>query len=195
GLFINGKALLIDRTYRWFGVPHQEYRFYNDLEVVGIYLYQSSHIETVKIATKIIPDSAEARFNLAYRLAENGKLKEARAALAEGLKLDSQNWHGLMVLAFIEGQQDNWDGTVNHLEMVLQKNPDYNLARYFLGTAWYHHGSMNEARDEYRKYLQGETEPPYAEYAQKAIIQINEWTQGTNTESNAKANPSTPIKQ
>ncbi len=183
GAFFDGKALLIDPSYEWFGVPHQEYHFYNDFEVVGLYLMQKPNVPSREVAVKLIPDFPLAYFNLAARLAETNQLPAARAALDKGLKLDSQSWHALLFRAEVEAYEKNFGDAEKHLQAALALNPGCNSAHFFLGSAWLQDGRrLKEAREEYRKYLQGETDPDYADYVLKALAWINASLDGTNTQ-------------
>ncbi len=184
GAFFNGKPLLIDPSYEWFGVPHQEYHFCNDFEVVGLYLMQKPNVPSREVAVKLIPDFPTAYFNLASRLAETNQLPAARAALDKGLKLDSQSWHALLFRAEVEGYEKNFGDAEKHLQAALVLNPGCNSAHFFLGSAWLQDGRrLKEAREEYRKYLQGETDPDYADYVLKALAWINASLDDTNTQA------------
>ncbi|MCP4452269.1 MAG: transglutaminase domain-containing protein, partial [Planctomycetes bacterium] len=39
-VFVEGKALLVDPTYRWFGVPHKEFAVLDDVRTVAFHLSQ-----------------------------------------------------------------------------------------------------------------------------------------------------------
>lgn len=40
GLVLEGRGLLVDPVYGWFGVPHQAYKFLNDLQSTGLFLVE-----------------------------------------------------------------------------------------------------------------------------------------------------------
>ena len=44
GVITSGKALLVDPTYRWFGVPHIKFQFLNDMQAAGMLLINSGLI-------------------------------------------------------------------------------------------------------------------------------------------------------
>lgn len=186
GVFIDGKPLLVDASYHWFGIPHQTFQFYDDFKVISFFLSQSSDSDRIKLAIKIMPDSGEAHFNLGWNYVREKQLTEASQEMETGLTLDPNNWRGILLLAYIEGQEENWEEAAKNSETVLKLNPDYNFTHYELGTAYLHLKKWAEARKEYRAYLQAETEPESAGYARRSITEIDNWLQRQSTNNQTK---------
>ena len=52
-VFDGEKALLVDPSYRWFGVPHKKFTVLNDLETTGDYMCQLRELRLRRIAVKL----------------------------------------------------------------------------------------------------------------------------------------------
>lgn len=175
-VFIDGKALLIDPAYHWFGIPHHEYKIKDDLQLVGLYTSESRGIIGTRIGIKLDPDDPYPRFYLVSDLAQMGKLKEAREALDDALKLDSKSWMALANQGLMDEYEKNWNDAAEHLQQCLAMRPyaPHFSLRYRLGMALNHQGKLAEAREQYRAYLRDVTDDSFVAEARRAISQINE---------------------
>ena len=173
-VFIDGKALLVDPAYIWFGVPHQEFALQDDFQTVADYLCQLPDVESKRLAAKLMPDFAMAHFNYAMALAGLKRMPDAQKELAAGLALDSTSAVALMAQGAIEGNAQNLVASAQHLRQALDIDPQLNDARYALAIVLDAQGNSIEARDQYRKYLEGWTDPEKEDAAIKALARINE---------------------
>jgi len=193
-VFIDKKLLLIDPAYNWFGIAHEDYEILDDLRVVALYLAQSDETPKEAIALKISPDWAMAHLSVAISRASRRKLNEAKDCLQAGLMLDSESWLAFYAQACVEGLEKNHAAEVAHLRKCLELNRELHVAHYLLGVALHWQGKVTEARAEYRAYLEGETDPEFAEAARKAVAQISEkvpaldiWSEGTRKRNQPSA--------
>jgi tetratricopeptide (TPR) repeat protein len=171
GIFINGKALLVDPAYVWFGVPHQEYEFENDLRVIGFYTVARNNYA---VGFKLIPDWAFPHFIVALSQVYRGQQKEARATLQEGLKFDSTSMYSLYAKAMVEWGDKDWNAVAIHLQQYLILDPDEPDMHYSLATVFQAEDKLKEARDEYRTYLRQDDYPEFADKAREALASINQ---------------------
>ena len=176
--FPDGKGLLIDPAYLWLGVPHQEFTLRTDLEVISLYLAESEDLVRMKIATTAAPDLQMVHFDLAFGLAKQGRLDEARHELEAGLKLSPGTWLSLYSEGVIEGYETKWPNALTHLQQSLAINPDFSQTRFYMGSALWAQGRPEEARAAYRIALQGDLPTEYAVEARDAITKINEMLLG-----------------
>src|SRR5262249_11142647 len=123
---------------------------------------------------KLTPDWALPHFWVSVGRSWRGQFEEARAPLAAGLSLDPKSRWALYAQVLLEGADKKWDAVISHSQELLKRDPDASVAHYFLGVALHSQGKLREARDEYRAYLQGETQPEYATSARETIAQLNE---------------------
>jgi tetratricopeptide (TPR) repeat protein len=174
GVLIGERALLVDPSYYWFGVPHTEFEFQNDLEAVALYLAASGIPVGQQAALKLLPDRAMPRFMVATALAQGGDLERARSVLAEGLKMDSQSWVSLFARGAVEFDAKNGRAAVKYLRQCLHLQPNFPLIHYALARAYELVEQPREACDEYRAYLNlGSPPAELAEQVRKCITRLH----------------------
>ena len=173
-VFIDGKALLVDPAFQWFGVPHRDYRCLDDLQVIGFYMCQLGDSATVKVGLNLTEGWAEPRFALAIDRFNRGLLDEGNEFLEMGLRLDSSSWRAFFAKGLSEVVTNHWDTAANDLQQCLKLNQDYQVAHYLMATALRAQGKLEQARDEYRHYLILGEDPGFATKARIAIADINE---------------------
>jgi tetratricopeptide (TPR) repeat protein len=183
GLFIDGKAVLVDPAYLWFGVPHEEYEFEDDLRVMGLYLCEFSDNSRVEAGLRLVPDWALPHFSMAISKVYSGEQLQARSILKEGLKYDSTSYLALFAEAIVEEGDKDWKAAEDHLRRCLGLNPDFPNSYYMLGHVLQAQGKLTEARDDYRIYLQQGDSPQFGDDARKAIEAIDESLSDTSHKS------------
>jgi tetratricopeptide (TPR) repeat protein len=193
-VFIGGKGLLVDPAYDWFGAPHQEYELQDDFQVTGDFLSQLPDLRSRRLAVKLRPEFAIGHFNLAMILAGTNQPAEARKELAAGLALDSTSPISLMARGAMEANEQNLDAAAQHLQQCLDLDPGIDDARFSLGRVLYAQHKFPEAREQFRKYLQGLTEPEKADFASKAIAQVNENEADPASQAPPESPPGSEVK-
>lgn len=175
GLFIDGKALLADPSYDWFGAPHQGFEFQNDLQALGLYLCESDDITKNKVAVKLLPERALPYFNLAITLGSQGKAAEAREAVQSGLRLDGESAMALITESILERQQTNFEAAITLLRRCVSLGSDCTIAaaaHYYLASIYEEQGKHPQAVDEYRTYLRGPVERDLAFEAEQGLARL-----------------------
>ncbi|MDB6068405.1 MAG: Tetratricopeptide 2 repeat protein [Pedosphaera sp.] len=173
GVFIGNQVLLVDPTYEWFGAPHHEYELQDDFQMIGAYLCQLPKLQSRRVAVKLRPEFAMAHFNYAMNLTDLYRLKEARKELAAGLTIDPDSPLALITQGAIEASEQKWAVSAEHLRQGLDLVRGFDEARYELAMVLYNQGKLLEARDQFQKYLEGQTEPRRIAFALKTINRIN----------------------
>lgn len=174
-VFLNGKAWLVDPTYRWFGVVHQGFTVLDDFQAVAVHLQQQPRdIPRLRLGVKLMPEFAPARFNLAVTLLFERKLEEANAELQAGLKLEPETWVAHWTQGYFAALQGQPGKASGHFQQCLKLNPDFDKAQYFLADCLLKQGKLPEAREGYRAYLRQASDPTFNEKARQAIASINE---------------------
>jgi tetratricopeptide (TPR) repeat protein/TolB-like protein len=174
GILLDGKALLADPSYQWFGVPHKQFAFQDDYQAVVWQLNQSRDLSRQRLAVKLQPDSALSQFNLALELMNRDQWSEARLVLQTALKLDSESWfaHGSQGLLALEAGR--MEPAVTHLRRAVELYPSAAELHHALATALWKRGQFREAREEFRACLKYQPEPTQAAESRHAIAEINE---------------------
>ena len=71
-VFPEERGLLVDPSYRWFGVRHREFRILDDLEVVGVQLCHPTEgvprVDSCRAGLKLCGDIPWAHLSLARAL-------------------------------------------------------------------------------------------------------------------------------
>ena len=175
-VFVADKVLLVDPTYRWFGVSHQKFEILDDLQATALHLSQlGGDIPRKRIAVKLLPKFALANFNLAFALMEAGRMKEAGSSLEAGLQVEPESWMAHYAQGMMEGFQNRWEQAANYLQKSLAVNPDWDKAYFFLAIALRNQGKLKESREQYRAYLRHQFQSDDStEEARHAIAEINE---------------------
>ena len=146
-------AILIDFTYRWFGVPHNTYKLLDDAQVYAIYLSETGDLPVRKIATRISPEAAEPWFILALAYGQRD-LIEAQNALQRGLSIDSNMWLGFFVRGSLELKQHQWELARKDFETSLEIGPEHHKTYYLLGQINLAQGLAEEAIKAFHKSIE-----------------------------------------
>jgi tetratricopeptide (TPR) repeat protein len=203
-VFTEDQVLLVDPTYRWFGVPHQQFEVLDDLQSIAHQLSYSREVSSCRLAVKLYPDSVWTQMALAgaligasqwektfvasilawqpepdlwnYFTQEAGKAQweEARRAMEAVLRLEPDDWKAY----YLQGAFAAYDGkpeeAAGYLRKALGLNPESTEAHFMLAWVLGIQGQLKEAREELRACLQHQPPSDVAEQAHRAIALINE---------------------
>ena len=184
GVFAGRKAILVDATYNWFGVPHIDYEFEDDLQAVALFMAESDVPSLERLAIKLEPDRALLRFIFAITLAQDGQSKEARETLEAGLKADSKSWWSLLARGAVEVYDNHGMDAIKHLEQCRDLRPGYPQLHYLLGQAYQLAQKPREARNEYRAYLECEDDDELAADALEQVVVLDRAVDGASAGDN-----------
>lgn len=177
-VFAEDKALLVDATYRWFGVPHKEFVILDDLQAIAHHLIQLKNPDRVlaqrRLAVKLHPDFAWTRFALIRSLCEASQWDEAHNIFESVLQLEPDGFEVYLWRGIFAEHDDDLDAAAGHLRKALEFNPESTLAHLRLGNLLGRQGKLKEAREEFRTCLRYAEDADMADNARKVIAQINE---------------------
>ncbi|MCP4450200.1 MAG: tetratricopeptide repeat protein, partial [Planctomycetes bacterium] len=181
-VFVEGKALLVDSTYHWFGVAHQEFVVFDDVQMVAVYLSQITSqftpseqlVSRCRLAVKLSPDSSYTQVRLAETLWEADRREEAKEALEAAARLEPGSWYIFRMEGRMAVDDEDWESAVTHLQKALELNPDDAGSHFLLGATLSGQGKRAEALNEYRTCLRNGARDSTADRARRAIVQINE---------------------
>jgi tetratricopeptide (TPR) repeat protein len=172
--FTGTNAVLVDPMYRWFGVPHQKYELHDDLEVAGLLLAESGDSRKEDAGLKLLHGWPGARFMVALARIRRGGFADGRETLEEAIKLDPDSYLADYGRAVIETYDKHWNQAEIYLRKCLGITPGWNQARFLLGEVLSKQNKLPQAREQWRLYLTGTTDPNLAATARSAIALINE---------------------
>jgi tetratricopeptide (TPR) repeat protein/TolB-like protein len=178
-VFSDDKALLLDPTYRWFGVPHKEFVVLDDLQTIARHLTQfegsdSEKAARCRVAAKLDPNCPMAYLNLAGALIRENQWQQARQALKELEKHRPDYWGVYLLRGGFASREGDLEAATDYLRKALELHPEDPRSHYHLGLVLAEQGMLEEAREECRASLRCHPAPALAGNARRKIAQINE---------------------
>jgi len=177
-VFTDDKALLVDATYRWFGVPHEEYVILDDLQAAAHHLAQQKdpgrELVQRRLAVKLHPGFAWVQFALIRSLCSAEHWDEAHRVFESVLQLDPNGSDVYLWRGIFADHSGDLNAAADYLRKALELNPENALAHLGLGEVLGRQGKLKEAREEFRACLRYTQDAGTADSARKLIAQINE---------------------
>jgi tetratricopeptide (TPR) repeat protein len=178
-VFAEGKVVLVDLAYSWFGPPHREFAPHDDLQAIADHLSQPKaspqKLARARLAARLCPDLAWVQVSLARVLMTAGEWPEARTALEAAARLGPGRWDVYYLRGVFANRRDRDPAAaVGFLRKALELNPDDSLSHLELAEVLRAQGKAREAREEYRACVRCDPAPDAADVARRAIAAINE---------------------
>lgn len=178
-VFTDGKTLLVDPAYHWFGVAHKDFTILDDLQAIAHQLFQpggsDQTVARCQLAAKLHPDFVWGQLRLVGAFCNASKWDEARTTLDTALRLEPDYWECHLWQGIIANDyDDNSHVAIGHVQKALELNPESSPAHFVFATILLKQGKLREARDEFRTGLRYDPIPEQAEKAYRIIAQINE---------------------
>jgi tetratricopeptide (TPR) repeat protein len=175
GVFLDGKALLVDPAYNWFGVPHKKFTVLDDVQATAAYLCSPPvRLELAQIAARLDPGSDIIQLNVASALIGAQRWPEARRVLSKAFPPEKHGWFADMARGEIELNDEHLKLAADLFEKAISENENCGQAYFGLGYVFLKQGSLKKARLNLRKSLALLINNEMSEQARIAIAQINE---------------------
>jgi uncharacterized protein len=174
-IFLGGKALLVDVSSMWFGVPHKKFEAMDDFQAIAHHMFHSKDMSQCQIAVKLQPDSAWGRAMLGNLLLKAKRPDEARKEIEVAVKLEPDRWDVYLLQGVLEAHANNFEAATIYLRKALALNPQSAESHYYLGFLLSNQGKLSEALEEYRLCLRYDPTPEMSREAQRMIAEINEF--------------------
>jgi len=126
------------------------------------------------VALRLVPDWPRVWFDVAIAFQQRGRSREANVFLEKGLALDQTSWRSLLATGLAELAEEHWSAAVAKFKKCLQENPECLPAMEKLGLALLKQGDLNPARENYRAFLDRETDEGNCRAARQVLSYINE---------------------
>jgi tetratricopeptide (TPR) repeat protein len=208
-VFADGKALLVDPAYFWFGAPHREFVVLNDVQAVAHHYFQhvripggaehdfqtlripsDAQVARCRIAAKLHPNFAWGQIALANELVVAKRLRQARAALKTAFQLETNRWDAWQLKGFLALQENNPAEAITHLKKAADLNPDSGEIHYQLAHALLAQKKSEAAREELNTALRlGGLDGELEKDARHHLADLNEQPGGTPTKKSRKPTP------
>ncbi len=179
-VFAEGRALLVDPAWHWFGVPHQEFEVLDDLKTIALFCFvgdqAASKSARCRVGLKLWPSCLFGRLSFVNALRQERQLQQAKALLDEIPTPQADSWnayffhsqHGAFALARRDLNQ-----AYQSLQKALSIYPDGDT-RFLVGIVFEERGQLQQAREAYRHALRSGLSPETADVVRHRIAQINE---------------------
>jgi tetratricopeptide (TPR) repeat protein len=173
-VFAEGKALLVDPAYRWFGAPHRDYVVLDDVQVVAHHHFQSTDVDSCTLASKLHPDFAWGQRRLAMSLLAADQVEAARAALQQAAEREPDHWETCRLKGILALQDRELEAAEGHLRQAVATNSRDTDSHMLLALVLAQQGELAEARDHARACLLHRPGTMNAKAARRLIAEINE---------------------
>jgi tetratricopeptide (TPR) repeat protein len=181
-VFAEDRCLLADSSYRWFGVPHQEYVLLDDLQTAAFLCFHNRaadahRLPVYRAGLKLWPQSVSGRLALVGHLARTEQADEARRVFAEIPEPTSKGYDASQYFS-AKGLLAAVDGDLELAEELTRKaialcsteaGPHFALGHMCL-----RRGRLAEARAAFRDCLRSNPYAVTASLARQLIVQIDE---------------------
>ena len=177
-VFADGKALLVDATYRWFAVPHKEFVILDDVQAIAHHLVQlkdsGRELARARVAMKLHPEFVWTQFALIRSLCNAGQWDEARRVFESVQKSEPDGCEVYLWRGIFADHEGDLEAAAGYLRKALELNPENALAHLGLGEISRRQGKLKEAREAFRICLRYAQDADTANSTRKMIAQINE---------------------
>ncbi len=141
------RALLVDPSYFWFGVPHKQFIVLDDIQAAALYLSTFVDLKKARIACKLAPALLEARNDLFCSLVRQGEWSEAEAVLPQLQEQDSDGWAVSCDKAVIAYHEQKYNEAVSQSRKAVEINPSCGTAYLYLGASLEKLDRFTDARE------------------------------------------------
>jgi tetratricopeptide (TPR) repeat protein len=177
-VFLDGKVLLPDVTYRWFGAPHKEFQVLDDFQATALELALQDclpdPVRCRRLAARVWPESRLVWLQLGLTLATAGQWTEARSALDEARKLGSEHWQAYALQGYLAGHDGKLDKAELYLRAAVLINPEDARCHYELGKILQLVRKLAEAREELRAALRCRPDATIESKARRRLAEVEE---------------------
>ncbi|MFQ5790226.1 MAG: tetratricopeptide repeat protein [Acidobacteriota bacterium] len=136
-------------------------------------------IDSLKKFLELVPDSAEAHFNIAASYEKMGDAENALSYYQKAVELNPELFDAWVAIADLYSKQKKWKEGMAALEKALEIRPGEPLLRFNYGAYAFNAGDMALAQESFQELI--ELNPDYAmAYYQLAMVMVG---QGKNDEA------------
>jgi tetratricopeptide (TPR) repeat protein len=152
-VFFGKRALLVDPSYFWFGVPHKRFKILDDLSATALYQSCFVSMQRAQIAAKLAPELLQAQSDLFCAFVGEGRWNDAKSLLPRMKQLDADGWGTYCAEAKVAAHENRYEAAAGLLNKAIRINPSCGLASVNLGEALFQLGRYDDARESLLKSL------------------------------------------
>lgn len=138
-VFLGGCGILVDPTWRVFGIGHQEFRALDDLQAISHQAMQPSDppdAARLRMGLKLNPDDRWTQLQYARGMAQLHDFDAAAGALARAQRTGNESWETHEAAGELAIQRQQWKLAVAELQRALIFSPSNALVHFELSQAY-----------------------------------------------------------
>lgn len=117
------------------------------------------------------PTLAAAYTNLGNLMYEKGKIEDAKHCYSQAVKFDPEQVEAKYNLANLHNDEGDDERALTHLRRIVERHPGFVDAHFNLGVFLENIGGHAQAKIHFEKYLEFDSDSPWAEQAKEVIGQ------------------------
>lgn len=172
-VFLSGKIILVDVSYRWFGITHKKFTINNDYEALVMQMNQSDGLASKRIAVKLQPDDLSL-FNLAGVLLSENETAEAKTVIERYLQLETETWMKHFARGCLAWMEKDLDSAEKELRQSIEIYSGESSAHFHLGQILLHKQDLAGALEAFRSCIQQRPSPAREMKCRRYIALIHE---------------------
>jgi tetratricopeptide (TPR) repeat protein len=175
----DGRMWLVDPTWHWFGIPHQEFSVLDDLRTIATFCFiaDTEKAPHCRAGLKLYPESVFGRLSLVNALRESKQMQEASDLLEAMAEPQGPSWncHFFHLLrGVIAGNRGDFEQAGRDLAEALAAYSESDAAHFHLGLLLERRGQLRQAREAYRAALTCLISPETADMVRRRLAELNE---------------------
>ncbi len=142
--------------------------------MIGLFMAQLGDTAAENVGLKLAGNWPAPYLLVFKHRFDRGETNEAVQVLRDVLTLVDTGFYGEQAKALLAEHSEKWDVAEDHWKKSLELMPQLNEAHLGLARAFAKQKRFIEAREQWRMYLTGDTDPKLADEVREAILQVDE---------------------
>lgn len=172
-ILVEGEVMVVDPTWRFLFIPHQEFSVLDDVQAISHHMMQplNGNLDPRRLRTglKLNPDDHWTQVQFVRQMADTGKVSVAEAEeVMKKLGLENEKWDTYLASAKLHEAHLRWNEAVEALKRALALSPSNAVVHKEIARAYEHIGKPREVEKHLALALEldrGEISPELRENA------------------------------
>ena len=156
-LFVEGRGVLVDPTWRAFGIRHEAFTVLDDVQAISHQAMQpgdgAPDLQRLWMGLKLNPEDRWTRLHFVRGMAKAGECETAAAELQKVRAVGPESWDVHQAAAALEMARGRWQAALLELQRALALNPDSVVVHGDLVTVYSHLGDHAKAAEHKERVL------------------------------------------
>jgi TPR repeat protein len=156
-LFLEGRGVLIDPTWRAFGIRHEAFTVLDDVQAISHQAMQpgdgAPDLQHLRMGLKLNPEDRWTRLHFVLGMAEAGECETAAAELQQVRAAGTESWDIHQAAAALEMARGRWQAALVELQRAVAINPDNAGIHSGLVKVYNHLGDLAKSSEHKERVL------------------------------------------